>query len=164
MLRIRLSSPQTHDPTESSQSVADRYAIRYGLLSALAIVVYNLAITAFGSGKWELAHLLIFVLLFLMIGYGMNRSRRWIRADHALDDRMLFGLVFSIAAAVGLIALNGLLALINYHFEVSEIFLPIDDGFRFAVNSMGLFWGCLIFGFLSTFIFANAFGRKGGEG
>ena len=159
MLRIQLANPKT-GKDNTPQSIADQYAIRYGLLTSLLIAVYNLVLTLLGDGKWELAHLLIFAILFFMIGYGMSKARKWIREGHAMDDRMVFGLVFSIVTALGLIALNAILALLNYHFEISAVFLPISDVGRFAVNSMGLFFGSLIFGFLSTFIFANIYAGK----
>lgn len=158
MLRIQLSKPKKPAKTERSQ--ADRYAIRFGLITALLIAIYDLIIQAGSNGTFELAHLAIFFFLFAMIGYGMHRARKWIRPEHAMDDRMLFGLVMSIATALGVIAINGLLALANYHLIVSETFLPINDGWKFAVNSMALFWSCLIFGFLSAFIFSNIYEKN----
>lgn len=56
--------------------------------------------------------------------------------------------------------LNGLLVLIDYHLIVSETFVSIKDGLKFAVNSMALFWGCLIFGFLSAFVFSEIYGKR----
>ena len=158
MLRIQLSKPKSPQ-SETPRSQADRYAVRYGLMTAVFIVIYNLIVEAVGDGGFELAHLAIFGILFGMIGFGMNNARKWIRDDHAMDDRMLFGLVLSITTALGVIALNGLMAILNYHLIVSETFLPIKDGWDFAVNSMALFWSCLIFGFLSAFIF-SAFYEK----
>lgn len=158
MLRNELS--KTHSTSHSARSQADHFAIRLGLLTALIIVIYNLLIQALGDGGLEPAHLTIFLLLFFMIGYGMHRSRHWIRPAHHMDDRMLFGLVLSLSTAIGVIAMNGLLALLNYHLIISETFLPISDGWKFAVNSMALFWSCLIFGFLSAFIFAHFYERN----
>jgi multisubunit Na+/H+ antiporter MnhB subunit len=159
MLRIQLSKPKSNQP-ETPRSQADRYAIRYGLITAIIIVIYNVIVQLTGDGGFELAHIGIFVILFFMIGYGMNKNRKWIRDDHALDDRMLFGLVMSVAVAIGMIALSGILALVNYHLVVSETIIPINDGFKFAVNAMGLFWGCLIFGFISTFIFSEYYTKN----
>ena len=159
MLRIQLSEPKSPQP-ETARSQADRYAIRYGLITAVIIVIYNLIVQAAGDGGFELAHLAIFGILFGMIGFGMHNARKWIREDHAMDDRMLFGLVMAITTALGVIALNGLMAILNYHLIVSETFLPIKNGWDFAVNSMALFWSCLIFGFLSAFIFSEIYGEN----
>lgn len=159
MLRIHLSRPRSRK-SEAVKSQADKYAIRYGLITAVLIVVYNLVIEILGEGGFELAHIAIFAILFIMIGFGMHKSRKWIRTEHAMDDRMLFGLVLSIATALGVIALNGLLVIIDYHLLVSETFVSIKDGWKFAVNSMALFWSCLIFGFLSAFIFSEIYTKR----
>lgn len=159
MLRFHLSRPRSRKP-ESFRSHADQYAIRYGLATAVIIVIYNLIIEVTGDGGFEWAHMAIFGILFVMIGFGMHKSRKWIRTEHAMDDRILFGLVMSIATAVGIIAMNGLLVLIDYHLIVSETFVSIKDGLKFAVNSMALFWGCLIFGFLSAFIFSELYTKR----
>ncbi|MCB0578537.1 MAG: hypothetical protein KDD10_04415, partial [Phaeodactylibacter sp.] len=108
------------------------------MTTAVIIVIYNLIVQAADGGRFELAHLAILGILFGMIGFGMHKARKWIREDHAMDDRMLFGLVLSITTALGVIALNGLMAILNYHLIVSETFLPIKNGWDFAVNSMAL--------------------------
>ena len=82
MLRIQLSKPKTNQP-ETPRSQSDFYAIRYGLITAVIVVIYNLIVQLSGDGGFELAHIGIFVILFLMIGYGMNKNRKWIRDDHA---------------------------------------------------------------------------------
>ena len=159
MLRIHLSRPRS-SRSESFRSHADRYAIRYGLITAAIIAIYNLIIEVTGEGGFEWAHMGIFAILFAMIGFGMHKSRKWIRPEHAMDDRILFGLVLSIATALGVIAMNGLFVLIDYHLIVSETFVSIKDGLKFAVSSMALFWGCLIFGFLSAFVFSEIYAKR----
>lgn len=158
MLRIQLSKPKS-DTIKNPRSEADRYAIRYGLITAVIIVLYNFFILASGKQGFEIAHLAIFPMLFVMVGYGMNKARSWIRDDHAMDDRMLFGLVMSIATALGVIAINTLLAIFNYNLMVDSTVYPLTNRYMFAVNAMGIFWGCLIAGGLSTFIFAQFYNK-----
>lgn len=130
-----------------------RSAIRLGLLIALVSAVINLVIFASGGGDTlEWSHMLIFLVLFLGIAYGMHSSRSWMGRGTAFQDRMTFGLLTSSTVAFFLTAINGLLALLDYNMIVSEVFLPINSAARFAVSSMGLFWGCLIFGFISALI------------
>ncbi|MCB0522339.1 MAG: hypothetical protein H6577_27645 [Lewinellaceae bacterium] len=136
-----------------------RHAIQLGLLTALIMAVYELLIHFAHSDTLEGFRILKYIILFAMIGYGGHQARAWIRKEHQAEDSMAFGIVLSVFAAFGVIAFDSLISLCNYHLDISDTFLPIDDGFKFAVNAMATFWGCLIFGFLSSFIFTNYYKR-----
>jgi hypothetical protein len=90
----------------------------------------------------------------------MHNSRSLIHKERAFQDRIVFGMLTAIAVSFFLMAINGLLALLDYHLIVSAVYLPIDSAPAFAVSSMGLFWGCLIFGFLSAFILNFVYADK----
>jgi hypothetical protein len=136
-----------------------RYAVRLGLLTAAVMAIYELLIHFAHSDSLEGLRILKYLFLFFMIGYGAHEARPWIRNGHLSDDSMVFGLVLSVFTAFGVIAFDGIVSLCDYHLDISDTFLPIDDPFKFAVNAMATFWGCLIFGFISSFIFANVYKR-----
>jgi len=80
----------------------------------------------------------------------MTRSRGWIGAASAFQDRMSFGLLLPAAVAFFFVGINGLLAFIDYHLIVLEVYLPFKIAGRFAVSPMGPFRESLIDGFHSA--------------
>ncbi|MCB0643006.1 MAG: hypothetical protein KDC44_15260 [Phaeodactylibacter sp.] len=136
-----------------------RHAIRLGLKTAFFLALYELVIRFLRLDYEEGYRMLKYLWLFIAIGYGTYVARKWIRPDNKANDSMVFGLVMSIFAAFGAILFDGIVSLINYHLEISDTILPIDDPFRFAVNAMATFWTFAIMGGLSTFIFVNRYKR-----
>ena len=123
------------------------------------MAVYELVIHVSHFDRSEGFHFLKYGILCVMIGYASGLATPCIRTEHQAEDSMVFGLLISVATAFGVIAFDGMISLFDYHLNISDTILPIDDGYKFAVNAMATFWGCLIFGFLSTFIFTNYYKR-----
>ena len=159
MVRIQLDKPKTQ-PIVSTRSMADKYAIRCGIITAMVMVVFNLLSILGGFNSFEATHLFLFFILFVMIGFGLSINRKWIRDDHADDDRMLFSIVMSVATAIALFAFNSILGLVNTHWITSQINLPIETGANFFLDAMAMFWSCLIMGFISATIFINLYKKR----
>ncbi|MCB0608850.1 MAG: hypothetical protein H6562_05255 [Lewinellaceae bacterium] len=129
-------------------------AFRPGLIAALLMGFYELAIHLAHSDTLEGWRFMKYLILFATIGMAMSNARSWIRNDRSSQDSMIFGLAVAIVTAFGVILFNGLISIINYRMEISDTIAPVDGGLDFAVNSIGTLFGCLGYGFMSSFIFS----------
>ncbi len=163
LLNIHVANRVNVDPPLSANPLY-RAAFRLGLVTALIIAAINLAIIYLTDGTaLEWPHMFIFAVLFGCINWGMQSHRSWITADTEAQDRVVFGMVSAGTAALGLMVINGGLALISYNLVVSETFAPIDDLLEFAMSSMALFLGCIVFGLISSIVLNFRYGGKDKE-
>lgn len=142
-----------------SLAKSERAAVRYGFVTAVVIAAYNVLVALLSTGSgFEAAHLLIFLILFLAMAFAMRRASALLgTGDRGYRDRMVFGMTFSAATGLMMIAISGLLTIFNNEWVVSEISLPISNLGDFAANAMGLFFGCIGFGFIAAFVLTNVF-------
>ena len=89
--------------------------------------------------------------------YAFRASALLGTGDRGYCDRMVFGMTFSAATGLMMIAISGVLMIFNSEWIVSEINLPIHTLGDFAANAMGLFFGCIGFGFIAAFVLTNVY-------
>lgn len=154
-----MNALKINTPDHRHHNVLFRHAISLGLKTALFMASYELLLHFTHSDTVEGFRFMKYLILFAAIGYGTYEARHWIRPDYKANDSMVFGLLLSAFTALGAIVFDLIVSTFNYHLEISDTFLPIDDPFKFAVNAMATFWACLIMGFISTFTFVNLYKR-----
>ena len=161
ILNIHVSDREQIDSSPSA-NLLYRVAFRLGLLTAVVIAGINLTIIFITKGTaLEWPHMFIFAVLFGCINWGMRSQRSWIDGEHDAQDRMAFGMISAGTAALGLMVINGGLALVSFNLVISETFAPINDLLTFAMSSMALFLGCIIFSLISSIMLNYHYGRKG---
>lgn len=132
-------------------------AIKMGIVGALLSGLYSVLVYFIVPNEMEGVHLLRYLIMAVVIGYGIHKYHGALPIKNRKNYAMVLGILIAVIMALGEMVFNFFFGIINPAILISDVYLPITDGFKFALIEMDLLMDAVVFGFLLSFISTFAF-------